>query len=64
MFKAMLLQRWYDLSDPELEAALYDRLSFMRFCGLSLVSDKPDVTQFKGLRSLWTRKPCAAFVTH
>jgi IS5 family transposase len=44
MFKAMLLQRWYNLSDPALEAALYDRLSFMRFCGLSLSSSKPDET--------------------
>ena len=44
MFKAMLLQRWYTLSDPALEAALYDRISFMKFCGLSLSSKKPDET--------------------
>ena len=51
MFKAMLLQRWYNLSDPALEGALYDRLSFMRFCGLSLSSEKPDETtlcRFRG----------------
>jgi len=30
MFKAILLQRWYDLSDPALKAALYDRISFMK----------------------------------
>ena len=33
MFKALLLQRWYQLSDPGLEEALADRLSFRRFCG-------------------------------
>ena len=51
MFKAMLLQRWYNLSDPALEGALYDRLSFMKFCGLSLSSAKPDETtlcRFRG----------------
>ena len=31
MFKVLLLQRWYDLSDPEMEEALWDRLSF-RHC--------------------------------
>ena len=36
MFKAMLLQRWYGLSDPAMEDALFDRLSFQRFAGLSL----------------------------
>ena len=42
LFKALLLQRWYDLSDEALEASLSDRLSFLRFCGLSLEADVPD----------------------
>ena len=42
MFKVLLLQRWYTLSDPEMEAALWDRLSFMRFVGLSLSDATPD----------------------
>jgi IS5 family transposase len=42
MFKALLLQRWYDLSDPALEEALKDRLSFRRFVGLPLSEDIPD----------------------
>ena len=42
LFKAMLLQRWHGLSDPQLEAALSDRLSFLRFCGLSLQDRTPD----------------------
>ncbi len=36
MLRALLLQQWYSLSDPELEEALSDRLSFRRFVGLSL----------------------------
>jgi IS5 family transposase len=34
MLKALLLQRWYSLSDDGLEEALSDRLSFRRFCGV------------------------------
>lgn len=44
MFKALLLQRLYGLSDAELEEALYDRLSFRRFCGLGLDEAVPDHT--------------------
>lgn len=44
MFKALLLQRLYGLSDAELEDALYDRLSFRRFCGLGLEEAVPDHT--------------------
>ena len=42
MFKLLLLQRWYGLSDPGLEEALNDRISFIRFSGFSLVSSLPD----------------------
>lgn len=42
MFKVLLLQRWHDLSDPEMEAALGDRLSFMSFAGFSLGDPTPD----------------------
>ena len=55
MFKAMLLQRWYNLSDPALEAALYDRISFMQFCGLSVSSAKPDETTFCRFRNALIR---------
>lgn len=44
MFKALLLQRLYGLSDAELEDALYDRLSFRRFCDLALEDTVPDHT--------------------
>jgi IS5 family transposase len=42
MFKALLLQQWYVLSDAALEEALNDRVSFRRFLGLSLEADAPD----------------------
>jgi IS5 family transposase len=44
MFKALLLQSLYGLSDAELEEALCDRLSFRRFVGLGLEDDTPDHT--------------------
>jgi IS5 family transposase len=42
MFRALLLQQWYALSDPGLEEALYDRMSFRRFVGLSADEAAPD----------------------
>lgn len=42
LLKALLLQQWYGLSDPGLEEALVDRLSFRRFLGLSLSDRVPD----------------------
>jgi transposase, IS5 family len=42
LFKALLLQQWHGLSDPELEIALKDRLSFRRFLGVSLSERLPD----------------------
>ena len=44
MLKALLLAQWYQLSDPELEEALSDRLSFRRFVGLGLEEGTPDET--------------------
>jgi transposase, IS5 family len=44
MFKALLLQSLYGLSDAGLEEALADRLSFRRFVGLSLEEEVPDHT--------------------
>src|SRR6201996_7399864 len=42
MFKIVLLQQWHTLSDPAAEEAVRDRLSFRRFCGLSLEVETPD----------------------
>lgn len=44
MLKALYLQALYDLSDPGLEEALMDRLSFRRFCGFALDAGTPDET--------------------
>ena len=42
LFKALLLQSWYGLSDPQLEKQLARDLLFRRFVGLSLSSEIPD----------------------
>ena len=42
MFKLLLLQKWYGLSDPGLEETLNDRISFIRFSGFSISSPLPD----------------------
>jgi len=52
MFKALLLQQWYGLSDPGLEEAICDRLSFQRFLGLSLQDPVPDETRICRFRNL------------
>jgi IS5 family transposase len=51
MFKALLLQAWYGLSDADLEEALGDRLSFRAFVGLSLEDAVPDHTTFCRFRN-------------
>jgi transposase len=42
MFKALILQSLYNLSDEQTEFQIRDRLSFMRFLGLSLGDTVPD----------------------
>jgi transposase, IS5 family len=44
LLKALYLQMLYSLSDPGLEEALADRLSFRRFCGYGLDDPTPDET--------------------
>lgn len=56
MFKVLLLQRWYGLSDPAMEEALYDRLSFRRFAGLALEDDTPDHSTIFRFRDELTRR--------
>jgi transposase, IS5 family len=52
LFKALLLQSLYGLSDVELEDALADRLSFHKFIGLSLEEAVPDSTTLCRFRNL------------
>jgi transposase, IS5 family len=42
MFKIMILQRFYNLSDDQVEYQINDRLSFMCFLGLTIADDVPD----------------------
>ena len=42
MFKVLLLQKLYNLSDPAMEKQLARDLLFRRFVGLSLTDDVPD----------------------
>ena len=52
MFKILLLQSWYELSDQAMEEALCDRYSFSRFVGISLDEDVPDHTTICRFRNL------------
>lgn len=61
MTRILFVQYLYNLSDPELEDQLNDRLSFQRFVGLGMNSKVPDYTtiwRFKEAlirhRLLWT----------
>ena len=56
MVKALLLQQWYGLSDPGLEEALSDRLSFRRFCGFALDAPTPDETTICRFRNALAEK--------
>ena len=50
MLKCMMLAKWFNLSDPGLEEALMDRISFRRFVGLSFTDITPDETTFVNFR--------------
>ena len=51
LLKCLLLQQWYTLSDPQLEEALADRLSFRRFTGLPLDQEVPDHSTISRFRA-------------
>lgn len=51
LFKGLLLQSLYGLSERELEEAVADRLSFRRFVGLGLEDTVPDHTVFNRFRN-------------
>jgi IS5 family transposase len=52
LLKILLLESWYVLSDPGMEEALGDRLSFRRFVGLGLDVAVPDHSTISRFRSL------------
>jgi transposase, IS5 family len=51
MLKCLMLAKWFNLSDPALEEALLDRISFRRFVGLSFTDSTPDETTFVRFRA-------------
>ena len=51
MLKIVMLQKWYNLGDPEMEEALLDRLSFRRFVGLGLTDANVDHATISVFRS-------------
>ena len=56
MFKILLLQSWFTLSDEDMEFALHDRISFARFTGFSLEDETPDHTTICRFRNLLVEK--------
>lgn len=56
MVKVLLLEQWYNLSDPQMEEALCDRISFRRFVGLGLGEDTPDYSTISRFRKELARR--------
>jgi IS5 family transposase len=56
LFKVLLIQRWYDLSDPAAEDALNDRKSFAHFVGLPLDQPAPDHSSISRFRTELLRR--------
>jgi len=42
LFKMLILQRYYNLSDDKMEFQINDRLTFIRFLNLTISDDIPD----------------------
>lgn len=60
LFKVLLIQRWYDLSDPAAEDSLNDRKSFARFVGLPLDQPAPDHSSISRFRTELVRRDLMA----
>lgn len=50
MLKCLMLAKWNNLSDPQLEEQLKDRISFRKFVGLAFDDATPDETTFVRFR--------------
>ena len=53
-FKMLILERYYNISDEQLEYQVNDRLSFMRFLGITLADDVPDCNTIRYFRDKLT----------
>lgn len=54
MFKILILQRYYNLSDEKMEFQILDRLSFMRFLDLNIREDVPDCNTIRNFKEALT----------
>ena len=49
----IFLQQWFNLGDPTIEEAIYDRISFQKFLRINLINDIiPDETTVLNFRHL------------
>ena len=60
MLKCAMLGKWFNLSDPQLEEQLLDRISFRRFVGLSFDDATPDETTMVNFRKRLREHGCAS----
>jgi IS5 family transposase len=60
LIRCLLRQQWYRLSDPGLEEALSDRLSFRRFVGRALADPVSDHSTLSRFRSELSRRGWAS----
>lgn len=56
LFKMLLLQFWYGLSDVSVEENVRDRISFSRFCGIAMDEAIPDSTVLCRFRSILSKQ--------
>lgn len=56
LFKILLLQQWYNLSDPGVEERINDSLSFSRFLGLSIDEVSPDHSTISRFRKVLNKQ--------
>ena len=59
MLRIMLLQQWFDASDPAIEEALRDRISFRRFARLGWEDGTPDHSTISRFRNQLTERGLA-----
>ena len=59
MFKILILQRYYNISDDSMEFAILDRLSFMRFLDLTIADKVPDAKTIWHFREQLVKKDIA-----
>lgn len=62
MLKCLMLAKWFNLSDVQLEEQLRDRISFRQFLGLTMEDATPDETTFVVFRNRLREAGCATIL--